>query len=394
MTQVAAGTPAGIATAPDPIRLDLTQVGLFQQVLDRSTDTLPGAPTLRGNGKNRTQESRREAERRSSPSLDPTAAASAELITQGPVKPAVADARSIATGESTSAPPSLASAKSAAPRPVPVAPAPGPAQGPPQLSASKTGAQSSAMSPAATPQARAAKDSPAAPASRVDKQTPAPGKPLSPAVAVAVPKTTVQRAAQPLAALARGGAVRITGTPRVGPATAKAAELKPRTAAPKSAPRPAPEEEPPQAQFGRGLAAALRQNGGTVTLRLEPEALGDLKIRLALEPGRVEAKFEVQSDQARRLLDTSMDSLRSALEAHGLEVARLDVHVAAPQDAGQSFGGADAHGGRHSSGSEDPRPGKDDAARTPQQIAAEPAEEDRPWMGQTTGGAPRLDALA
>jgi flagellar hook-length control protein FliK len=128
-------------------------------------------------------------------------------------------------------------------------------------------------------------------------------------------------------------------------------------------------------------------------MRLQPEALGDLKIRMSLEPGKVEASFEVQSDQARKLLGTSMDSLRSALEARGLEVARLNVQVAeppCPTDAGQSFGGADAHGGR--SGSE--HPGTDDAARTPREVAAESVTEERPWMGQITGGALRLDALA
>src|SRR3989442_1514681 len=47
------------------------------------------------------------------------------------------------------------------------------------------------------------------------------------------------------------------------------------------------------AQAARGLVAALRQGGGSVTIRLQPGALGDLKIKVDLAAGRVGASFEV-----------------------------------------------------------------------------------------------------
>jgi flagellar hook-length control protein FliK len=103
---------------------------------------------------------------------------------------------------------------------------------------------------------------------------------------------------------------------------------------------PEPRADSAAAQFSRGLSAALRQGGGTVTLRLSPENLGDLKIKLEMEAGKVAAQFRVETVQARQLLDESLGSLRSALEARGLEVQSLSVHVAerttpAPEARGQ-----------------------------------------------------------
>lgn len=108
------------------------------------------------------------------------------------------------------------------------------------------------------------------------------------------------------------------------------------------------------AQAARGLAAALRQGGGSVTLRLHPEELGDLKVRVDSADGRIGATFEVQSEQARDLLDKTLSDLRTALEARGLSVDRLDVHIApsAHGHAGHGetgtsghFGGAESRGG-------------------------------------------------
>lgn len=82
-------------------------------------------------------------------------------------------------------------------------------------------------------------------------------------------------------------------------------------------------------QIFRGVVAALRQGGGTATLRLNPESLGELRIRLEVYEGRVRARFEVAREPARELLDRALPGLRAALEAQGLEVERLAVHLVA-----------------------------------------------------------------
>ncbi len=153
--------------------------------------------------------------------------------------------------------------------------------------------------------------------------------PVVPQRAQSAPQVPILRAA-----VAPQGAVR---------SEAKAAAKQP-------LPQPTRESEADFAsQLGRGFAAILRQSGGSLTLHLQPEALGDLTIRMDLQPGKVAATFEVESDQAQQLLHANMSALRSALEARGLGVDSLTVHVSPPaQDApaliptelGSGFGGA------------------------------------------------------
>jgi hypothetical protein len=70
-------------------------------------------------------------------------------------------------------------------------------------------------------------------------------------------------------------------------------------------------------------------------MRLQPQALGDLTINMNLQPGSVGATFTVASAQARDLLQDHMTLLRSALEARGLDVERLDVRLAQPAEPGE-----------------------------------------------------------
>lgn len=108
--------------------------------------------------------------------------------------------------------------------------------------------------------------------------------------------------------------------------------------------------KPVEAQAVRGLAAVLRQKGGNVTMRLAPETLGDLKVTMKLDGAQVWASIEATTDSARQLLEGQRDSLREALEAHGLKVERLEVSAV-----------------KHESGSEPRRTGVKDHAEASQQ---------------------------
>lgn len=79
------------------------------------------------------------------------------------------------------------------------------------------------------------------------------------------------------------------------------------------------------AQVQRGLAAAIAQGGGQVTLRLNPEALGQLRVKLDLRADVVKLRFEVGSSAARSLLDEQLPGLGRMLEAQGLRVAHCGV---------------------------------------------------------------------
>lgn len=100
-----------------------------------------------------------------------------------------------------------------------------------------------------------------------------------------------------------------------------------------------------EASVARGLGAAVRQRGGTITVQLQPEALGSLRIRMDIERGVVTARFDASTAQARDLLTKNMEMLRTSLEARGLSVDKLQVTLASP---GSGQGGQ--AGQQHASG--------------------------------------------
>jgi hypothetical protein len=109
--------------------------------------------------------------------------------------------------------------------------------------------------------------------------------------------------------------------------------------------------------IGRGLAAAMRQRDGVVTIQLRPDSLGHLKIRIGIEDGTVSARFQASTPQARDLLKENLDTLRTALEARGLQVDRLHVEIGGRTDPALRQDGATDHrngpnGDRQPSGQE------------------------------------------
>lgn len=102
-------------------------------------------------------------------------------------------------------------------------------------------------------------------------------------------------------------------------------------AATRSTDRAAGPDSTIQAQLARGLAAALRQRDGHVTLRLNPENLGNIRVDLSVQADRITASIAAADEQARRLLSSDVVALRTALEASGLNVERIEV-VEAPAE--------------------------------------------------------------
>ena len=89
-----------------------------------------------------------------------------------------------------------------------------------------------------------------------------------------------------------------------------------------------PVHDPFTARILRGLSATLNQRGGVLTMRLEPPALGQIRIQMTITQGTVSAEFQTATPQAQALLERSLAVLRSALQGHGLTVERLTVHTA------------------------------------------------------------------
>lgn len=91
-----------------------------------------------------------------------------------------------------------------------------------------------------------------------------------------------------------------------------------------------------EAQVTRGLEAAMRQNGGSVTMRLKPESLGSMKIDLQIAHGAVAARLEAGTPEARELLQKHLATLRTALEAKGFTVRSIEVQVPSAPNGGET----------------------------------------------------------
>ena len=127
--------------------------------------------------------------------------------------------------------------------------------------------------------------------------------------------------------------------PAVAPAASARAGT---TAAPSKLATPKPTPTDRQGvinQANRALGLALRTKDGSVRFNLAPDHLGSLRVELTRsEQGGVSARFEAATQQAREMLEASIEQLRASLEARGLRVDRLDVRVA--EAAGPERGGA------------------------------------------------------
>ena len=94
-------------------------------------------------------------------------------------------------------------------------------------------------------------------------------------------------------------------------------------------------------QVSRSLASVLKEGGGSMTLRLSPEHLGEVRIKLSLRDGVVRARMETSSDDATKLLQDSLPQLRAALEARGVRVDELTIQQPSNTAPGASDPGLD-----------------------------------------------------
>jgi len=130
-----------------------------------------------------------------------------------------------------------------------------------------------------------------------------------------------------------------------------------------------------QRQIDRGFAAALRQGGGGVTLRLSPASLGAVRIEMSVSGGAIEARLEANSPQARELLEQNIAALRSSLEARGFSVDRLHVQMTPSPTAPQS-GSQQGEGQQQGAGQEGWRPSHGAGAGGEEQRGSSGARED------------------
>ncbi|MBN2290116.1 MAG: flagellar hook-length control protein FliK, partial [Candidatus Glassbacteria bacterium] len=96
-------------------------------------------------------------------------------------------------------------------------------------------------------------------------------------------------------------------------------------------------------------AARMTSVPGTseITMRLEPDHLGQMRVRLSVDEHQfVSARIQVESHEARSLIESSLQRLRDSLAEHGLKIEKFSVDVR--QDQHQQHGQQSASTDRES----------------------------------------------
>lgn len=128
------------------------------------------------------------------------------------------------------------------------------------------------------------------------------------------------------------------------------------------------------ARITRGLANAVQQNGGAVTLRLTPPEMGTVRIQMQITGASVSASFHAESASAQTLLTQQLAQLRTSLESQGMNVDRLSVQPLASTASSQNT----------QQGGNDGQPGQDQA----QQQSANDGRSRGQYRGDGGNGEP------
>jgi len=100
-----------------------------------------------------------------------------------------------------------------------------------------------------------------------------------------------------------------------------------------ASPEPTPQqstEEVNAARVARALQQAVKQGGGTVTMRLMPPELGVVRVQMELNNGVASVRFQTEDASVASMLTRQMTTLKQALESRGLRVDRLEAQALPP----------------------------------------------------------------
>ncbi len=91
--------------------------------------------------------------------------------------------------------------------------------------------------------------------------------------------------------------------------------------------------KPDAAQIAQSIVKEVNlmtQDGKTVVnMKLEPEDLGTVVLKVASQGGKISAEFNVKTPDARMFLETSIPQMKQALQTNGVSVAHLSVNLSA-----------------------------------------------------------------
>lgn len=129
--------------------------------------------------------------------------------------------------------------------------------------------------------------------------------------------------------LPQSGVALVVGAEPAG-GTSPAAQISPSN---NTSPEPALQqsaEEANAARVARALQQAVKQGGGTVTMRLMPPELGVVRVQMELSNGVASVRFQTEDASVASMLTRQMTTLKQALESRGLRVDRLEAQALPP----------------------------------------------------------------
>lgn len=88
----------------------------------------------------------------------------------------------------------------------------------------------------------------------------------------------------------------------------------------------------------------VSRGGGEATMKLNPEGLGEVRLKVMVVNGRVNVEMAAQTNEAKQLIESSISDLRSSLSSHKLAVDHIKVDVG-NQAQSDFTGGNNAHRG-------------------------------------------------
>jgi flagellar hook-length control protein FliK len=69
------------------------------------------------------------------------------------------------------------------------------------------------------------------------------------------------------------------------------------------------------------------KGGGEAIVKLNPEGLGEVKLKIAVKDGRVQVEMATESNEAKKMLESTVGELKHALNSQKLSVDSIKVDV-------------------------------------------------------------------
>lgn len=88
-----------------------------------------------------------------------------------------------------------------------------------------------------------------------------------------------------------------------------------------------------QEKVQAGIKVSVEQGGGEVRMKLNPESLGEVRIKLSVASGVVKAEIIVENPEVKRIIEADTSFLRDSLGSHGLTLDKCVVEVGKSHDA-------------------------------------------------------------